>query len=239
MQGNVKIHGKSYTEVKDRIAHLYEKDRTFPNSYIVTEMASHAPDMSWVVFKATLFCNESESDERSFTGWAFEERLADKTEVNFSSWVENCETSAIGRALANANIGVSEDGARPSKQEMDKVERWKSEKPSEKPTPTSPLGGKGAIKKIQALKPDYTTKESMVEALFLMKEECKKVFGHDQPFQQMLVNNKLTEATLKDSTQETLKAMQGGFGPFLLSIEDMKKSGMDWTRAAKEMSLLL
>jgi len=52
---------------------------------------------------------------------AYEERVESTSQVNSTSWVENCETSAIGRALANMNIGVN--GQRPSAEEMQKVER--------------------------------------------------------------------------------------------------------------------
>lgn len=53
------------------------------------------------------------------SGYA-EERLTNYG-VNKTSMVENCETSAIGRALANA--GYSSKGNRASRQEMEKVER--------------------------------------------------------------------------------------------------------------------
>jgi hypothetical protein len=42
--------------------------------------------------------------------------------VNKTSFVENCETSAIGRMIGNSPLGTK-PGARPSRQEMQKVER--------------------------------------------------------------------------------------------------------------------
>jgi hypothetical protein len=113
----VQIHGKEYTEVKDRIPILLER---FPESSIQTEVVWNAPDFSAVVMKATV-----KVGERVFTGFSYEERTQKPTEVNATSWVENCETSAIGRALANMNIGVN--GTRPSAEEMKKVERMKPE----------------------------------------------------------------------------------------------------------------
>lgn len=44
--------------------------------------------------------------------------------VNFSSALENCETSSIGRALAN--MGYAPKAKRPSREEMMKVERIQS-----------------------------------------------------------------------------------------------------------------
>jgi hypothetical protein len=53
------------------------------------------------------------------TGFA-EEKDSDRG-VNATSALENCETSAIGRALANA--GFAAKGKRPSREEMAKVEK--------------------------------------------------------------------------------------------------------------------
>jgi hypothetical protein len=232
----MQIHGKTYTEVKDRIAKLYSKDRVFSDSYLVTEMFAHAPDMSWVVFRATLYVNETPEDKRYFTGWAFEGQSQDSKEVNFSSWVENCETSAIGRALANANIGVSEDGTRPSQEEMNKVNRWKE---NPKPTPASTsVPTRAPIKKIGAIAPSLSTKAEYVKTLLGLKEELKDVTGHDQAFQQMLENHKITN--LADATETTLEAMVQGFGPYVLSVGDFKKENVpNWQDTAKKMTLLL
>lgn len=42
--------------------------------------------------------------------------------VNATSWVENCATSAAGRALALLGGGMSPKGKKPSREEMTKVE---------------------------------------------------------------------------------------------------------------------
>jgi hypothetical protein len=55
------------------------------------------------------------------TGYAEEVRGAGN--VNRTSHVENCETSAVGRALANAGMAGTDVNKRPSREEMEKVER--------------------------------------------------------------------------------------------------------------------
>ena len=116
----MKIHGKEYTEVKDRIPVLFEQH---PEASIETFVLWHSEDFAAVCIRAVVMVGE-----RNFSGLAYEERVGGvSNEVNASSWVENAETSAIGRALANMNIGVQ--GARPSAEEMQKVERMKKAPP--------------------------------------------------------------------------------------------------------------
>lgn len=73
------------------------------------------PDFSKVVFGSRIYAG----DREVATGFAFE--MLSQKGVNATSHVENCETSAIGRALANA--GYAPSGQRPSREEMEKVER--------------------------------------------------------------------------------------------------------------------
>lgn len=77
------------------------------------------------IVKAYLFKTSSDSVAWA-TGYA-EEKITDRG-VNSTSALENCETSAIGRALANA--GYSAKGKRPSREEMSKVVATKVVKPS-------------------------------------------------------------------------------------------------------------
>jgi hypothetical protein len=56
------------------------------------------------------------------TGWA--EEIVGNSPVNKTSALENCETSAVGRALANFGFqGKNPSATRPSRNEMEKVER--------------------------------------------------------------------------------------------------------------------
>jgi hypothetical protein len=56
------------------------------------------------------------------TGWA--EEIVGNSPVNKTSALENCETSAVGRALANFGFqGKNPSATRPSRNEMEKVDR--------------------------------------------------------------------------------------------------------------------
>jgi hypothetical protein len=76
------------------------------------------------IVKAYLYKTSSDSVAWA-TGYA-EEKITDRG-VNSTSALENCETSAIGRALANA--GYAAKGKRPSREEMSKVVATKVAKP--------------------------------------------------------------------------------------------------------------
>jgi hypothetical protein len=93
---------------------------------VITEMVHHGEN--WCVFKAELWevYYDRKDDPREWrlllsTGWA-EEHVTERG-VNSTSHVENCETSAVGRALANAGFAGSDPSKRPSREEMTKVQR--------------------------------------------------------------------------------------------------------------------
>ena len=104
------IKGKTYTEVNQRILGFRQ---LYPNGTIKTEMLSNENGIC--IIKATIY--DEEGKEIS-TGHAFEQQGA--SYINKTSYIENCETSAIGRALGVLGIGAETSIA--SKEEVEKVE---------------------------------------------------------------------------------------------------------------------
>jgi hypothetical protein len=102
-----------YALVADRIALFYER---FPQGRIITELVSRSERE--VTFKASVY-RSAEERQPAATGWA-SEREGDG-DVNLVACLENTETSAIGRALAN--LGFTASRRRPSYEEMVKAER--------------------------------------------------------------------------------------------------------------------
>jgi hypothetical protein len=104
-----------YEPVAERLDRWLKKSEQF-NPRVLTYMES-IPGADVCVIKAELWLG----DTRIATGYAEETRGAGN--VNRTSHVENCETSAIGRALANAGYAGSDMTKRPSREEMAKVAR--------------------------------------------------------------------------------------------------------------------
>jgi len=86
-----------------------------PNGRTITHMVSQ-PGADICVIRAELWLE----DVCIATGYAEEVRGAGN--VNRTSHVENCETSAVGRALANAGMAGTDVNKRPSREEMMKVQ---------------------------------------------------------------------------------------------------------------------
>lgn len=94
----VDIKGKEYVMVKDRVKAFRE---VFSDFGISTEVVALTDES--VTIKATV------TDENGIvkaTGLAQESKSA--SFINKTSFVENCETSAIGRALAMLGIGIDD-----------------------------------------------------------------------------------------------------------------------------------
>ena len=103
----------SYAPVAERITLFYQ---AFPRGRIITELVSRTERD--VVFRALVYRDAGDTDAAA-TGWAAE-REGDG-EINTVACLENTETSAIGRALAN--LGFTASRERPSAEEMAKMSR--------------------------------------------------------------------------------------------------------------------
>jgi hypothetical protein len=90
------IKGKAYAEVNQRIKAFR---MVYPNGSIATELLSNENGVC--VFKASVFDNET---LLLGTGHAYEKESS--SFINKTSYIENCETSAVGRALAMAGFGI-------------------------------------------------------------------------------------------------------------------------------------
>lgn len=122
-----------YEPVEVRLVKFWEEH---PDGLIHTELLEASKDR--FIIMARLY--RTEADAKAWTTGIAEETVASRG-VNQTSALENCETSAIGRALANA--GYATKGKRPSKEEMSKVVIGQQEQP--KPTYGAPGSRSAAV----------------------------------------------------------------------------------------------
>lgn len=99
--GVVTIYGKEYRTVAARI-NLFREGH--PSWRIETSLIS--ADDNRIVMKAMIFDPEISAEYPLSTGYAEEER--DASTINKTSALENCETSAVGRALAFIGLAGTE-----------------------------------------------------------------------------------------------------------------------------------
>jgi len=103
---------EDYETVEERLV-KYWKDH--PDGQIHTSLLDSSGGRYIVIAQVY----RTEADARPWTTGLAEETVAGRG-VNATSALENCETSAIGRALANA--GYATKGKRASREEMSKVQ---------------------------------------------------------------------------------------------------------------------
>ncbi|MGA1049267.1 MAG: hypothetical protein ACO3UU_14775 [Minisyncoccia bacterium] len=91
----VNIKGKEYVEVNERIKAFRDM---YPKGSIMTDIVSNQDGIC--VIKAVIVVD----NQIVATGHAYEKEGS--TFINKTSYIENCETSAIGRALGCFGIGI-------------------------------------------------------------------------------------------------------------------------------------
>lgn len=180
---------EDYETVDMRLRRLYTQ---YPEARMLTDMV-YRDDRSFIV-KAELYLDRNDLTPVA-TGYA--EEIVGAGFVNKTSALENCETSAIGRAISNSLLVLgTPEGKRPSAQEMEKVERYKE-------TPRKPVSNAKVI---------TYTEEDVKEAGILI-EYAKNCQDIDSLREVWTLNAKYLDvpvkgSTLKDAINSRKKALE-------------------------------
>ena len=149
------IKGKQYVEVNERIKYFRESGEY--KGWSLTSDVYHL-DADSCVIKASVL---NDKGEIVATGFAQEDKSS--SYINKTSYVENCETSAWGRALANLGIGIDTSIASSNEVTMAIAKDKLPEKKADKPTTESKPTLKTLTKEV---------KEKMIQAVVDGKKEA-------------------------------------------------------------------
>ena len=205
-----KFNLDNYETVEDRLK-VFWKDN--PNARINTEIAHITEDGTCVTIRAEVF--KQEEDARPVATGIAQETKGQGGFANADAWMENCETSAIGRALANWKYQGSTK-PRPSKEEMSKVQVEK--KPVKKPTKQEQAAMEKVVDEMVA-EPTNTTGDvgkqlnQLLEAM-IPDESLRQTIK--QNAYKELVSNGLADKDIKFWTKENMDV-------FMTRAEDMLK----------------
>ena len=117
-QGIIKIKNNEYMKVSGRVLAIHKK---YPDCVAITSEILSEND-SCLTVKSTVVVTD-EKGVREFSGHAREYfDFDDRKSVNFAFCLENAETSAIGRAIGSAGVGLIPGSAFASADEMQRIE---------------------------------------------------------------------------------------------------------------------
>src|SRR5919112_3979989 len=116
----------NYVTVAERVAAFYH---TYPQGRINTQIVQHDTESGFILMRAEIYRSTDDASP-SATGHAFEVRS--ESYVNKTSYVENAETSSVGRALAMLGFEVKRGIA--SREELQKTARMQ---PEQRPAPSA------------------------------------------------------------------------------------------------------
>ena len=205
-----KFNLDNYETVEDRLKKFWKEN---PDARINTEIAHITEDGTCVTIRAEVF--KQEEDARPVATGIAQETKGQGGFANADAWMENCETSAIGRALANWKYQGS-DKARPSREEMSKVQVEK--KPVKKPTKQE-LDAMNKVVDEMVAEPTNTTGDvgkqlnQLLEAM--IPDEALRQTIKQNAYKE-LVNNGIADKDIKLWTKENMDV-------FMTRAEDMLK----------------
>jgi hypothetical protein len=116
---------QDYVTVAERIEKFYER---FEQGRIITSIIEHDSERGFILMRAEIYRQPDDAQPAS-TGHAFEYK--DAGFVQKTSYIETCETSCVGRALALLNFETKRGIA--SREEMEKVNRMRQPLQAVKP----------------------------------------------------------------------------------------------------------
>lgn len=194
---------QDYVTVAERIEKFYDR---YPEGRIITHIVEHDAERGFILMRAEGYRTPDDAQPAA-TGHAFE--LRSEGYVNRTSYIENCESSCVGRMLALLGFEVRRGIA--SREEMEKVsqmekairtsqqepisrERSRPAPAAPAPAASAPVPAPAAVEEAPkaAAKSEPLATEEQKQAILNLLEECRP---GDRRAQRKL----LTQSTGKES----------------------------------------
>lgn len=181
----VNIKGKEYVEVNTRVKE-FRSNEIYKGFSLVSEIIDLSNGV--VTFKATVL-----NDKGVVVATGHAQEKESSSFINKTSFIENCETSAWGRALGNLGIGIDTSIA-----SCEEVQNAIENADQEKPVKTPPAKPK--------TKPTAGQKNNDIE-IFKGLSECKTMEDLKKYYIENLKNvvDKKAFAELKDTRKQALE----------------------------------
>lgn len=166
----IDLKGKSYAMVPERV-NAFRK--LFPEGFIRTDVVFN--DGTTVMMKSTVGYYENGQEKILSTGLAQEMR--GRGMVNSTSHIENCETSAVGRALGMMGLGLNGGGICSAEELANAVVAQGQMKEEERAYCNPPIPEGGPVTKAKKLPPEAQTATEVTKWLAERREEMRKDRG--------------------------------------------------------------
>jgi hypothetical protein len=171
---------QDYITVAERIEKFYSK---YPEGRICTQIMEHDAERGFILMRAEVYRNADDAQPAA-TGHAFEVRS--EGYVNKTSYIENAETSSVGRALALCGFEVRRGIA--SREDMERTTR-RQEPPREKVRPP----------RHEPVEPSATTDQAATEE---QKQSILKLLENLRPGDRKAQQRLFVELTGKESRDD-------------------------------------
>ena len=200
-----KFNLDNYETVEDRLKKFW---KDFPKGRIDSNVVHITDDGTCVTIRTEIY--KDIQDTKAVTTGIAQETKGQGGFANADAWMENCETSSIGRALANWNYQGSTK-PRPSREEMSKVQVEKV--PVKKPTKEEQTAMEKVVDKMIE-EPAKNVGEQLNKILegMIEDESTRNKIKTDVYYE--LVENKLADNDINKWTDKNMDV-------FLTRVEDM------------------
>jgi hypothetical protein len=212
------IHGKGYAEVPQRVQAFR---KIIPGGFITTDIVSLADGVVVMRSEAGYYTEDGRKIVLG-TGYAYEKETFSK--INNTSYIENCETSAVGRALGFIGLG-SEKSIASAEEVTHAIETQKAMENGVIATPAEVTTGTTVLENpvLTYLAQERETLRKMrqiegAENVALWNEQIKVLKGA-----KVIPNKKLSAFTMDEAAQ-MVDAMYKRFDPKGTELKDVGAS---------------